>query len=78
MAGAATDTSVVVNVDDQLWGLDPDTGANRWVVDLPVPEGAYNQAIVGLATDGTVVVTQDSGSNTWISSAIDATDGRVL
>lgn len=36
---AGGQTSVVVAVSDQVAALDPDTGAQRWSVELPAPDG---------------------------------------
>ena len=76
--GAATTNDVVVaNVDNRLQGLDVRTGHERWSVDLPVPDGAYNQARLG-AAGPVAIVTQDAGVSRFATSGVDATNGQVL
>jgi outer membrane protein assembly factor BamB len=78
VTSAASSGTVVVNVDNQLWGLEPSTGAEHWHVALPIIEGAYNEAFLGLAANDVVIVTRNTGSNFWESSGVSATDGQVL
>jgi outer membrane protein assembly factor BamB len=78
VTSAASSGMVVVNVDNQLWGLETSTGAEQWHIALPIIDGAYNESFLGLAANDVVIVTRNAGSSIWESSGVSTTDGRVL
>jgi len=77
MGAATTADAVIAQVDNRLVGIDIRTGRNLWSTDLPVPEGAYNQAWIG-AADGVAVVTQNAGEGRVTATGVDAATGQLL